>query len=168
MAFCSIYHNSLFGVSPDELNAKLHDFFWIAHSQEVKVLRHPGINEICVFDVMGTAMCTVLMGKLSYISVSTIRCISLYCWSGQRANLIANLDSACWKTPTCKFLEQSGQPVAFDSILRFLLDDTCKWFSIQAPLNCIWKIWILSFFIVTLFRKSFHAILSLAYLINKL
>ena len=42
---------------------------------------------------------------------------SLYCWSSQRANLIANLNSACCKTPLCKFLEQLGQPVAFESIL---------------------------------------------------
>ena len=31
---------------------------------------------------------------------------SLYAWSGQRANPIANLDSACWKNPLCKSFEQ--------------------------------------------------------------
>ena len=30
------------------------------------------------------------------------------------------------KNSTCKFLELLGQPEAFDSILRFFLDDTCK------------------------------------------
>ena len=39
---------------------------------------------------------------------------------------MANLDSACWKTPLRKFLEQLGQPAASDSILLFLLDDTRK------------------------------------------
>ena len=78
---------------------------------------------------------------------------------------MANLDSAYWKTPMCGLLEQSGQPVAFDSILRFLLDDTCKCFPFQAPLNCIHKFWILFSFIVTLFRKGFRAISSLAHLI---
>ena len=46
-----------------------------------------------------------------------------FAWSCQRANLIANLDSECWKTALSKFLEQFGQPVAFDCIglLRFSL-----------------------------------------------
>ena len=36
---------------------------------------------------------------------------------------MANLDSACRETYLCKILEQSGQPVAFDSILQFSFDD---------------------------------------------
>ena len=31
---------------------------------------------------------------------------SFYCWSGQRANLIANLDSLSRKTTMCKYLDQ--------------------------------------------------------------
>ena len=37
------------------------------------------------------------------------------------------MDSACWKTPLCKYLKQLGQPVAFDSTLWFLIDDTLFW-----------------------------------------
>ena len=40
---CSIYYNSIFGISPDELEAILDDFLIITHSQVVQL--HPGINE---------------------------------------------------------------------------------------------------------------------------
>ena len=51
---------------------------------------------------------------------------SLCAWIDQRAKLIGVLKQHVEK-PTCAhFLLQLGPPVAFDSILRFLLDDMCK------------------------------------------
>ena len=41
----SMYYNSIFVISRDELNAKWDEFFWITHSQVVQV--HPGINKSC-------------------------------------------------------------------------------------------------------------------------
>ena len=64
----------------------------------------------------------------------------MYSQSQLRVNLIKNSGSACWKTPLCKSLEQLGQPVAFDSVLPFLLDNTSKWFPTEAPQNSMWKL----------------------------
>ena len=108
---------------------------WINEEEPVKVLRHWSKTTKIMQSISPAPIHNnFIFSHYDGIWPQSVKLISLYCWSGQRANLMANLDSACWKTPLCKFLEQLGQLVAFDSILQFLLDDTCMWFCEAAPI----------------------------------
>ena len=59
--FFIICYNLIFDVSPDELSAKLNDFFQITHSQEGK--EHPFFLYVCFMFWVRRAS---LMGKLRY------------------------------------------------------------------------------------------------------
>ena len=94
---------------------------------------------------------------------------SLYSSSHQRANLMANLDSACWKNSPEQIFGAIGATSGVWQHFAIL-----AWWHEQVIFNSssiklyieILNFWNLFSFIFTLFRKNFHALSSLAYLIN--
>ena len=62
--------------SPDELNAKPDDFFWITHSQEARV--HLGVNKFWFNVCLSFFVCVYFkIGKLGYKSVRIIRVLAV-------------------------------------------------------------------------------------------
>ena len=65
----------------------------------------------------------------------------------------------------CKFLEQLGQPVAFDNILRFLLDDMASDFQFKHHYTILKKLNFIFFHFHIILKKFPFDIIS--YKINK-
>ena len=72
--FYKVYDNSIYGLSPDELNAKP-ELFILNHTFQSSTSIHPGINRFglnaCL--MFWVCMCKASMGKLGYKSVRIIR-----------------------------------------------------------------------------------------------